>query len=79
MDDRFSEDEQEQETKRMRVTQDHLSYANVLVAPQPAGFLDHCAFALSIETIYSKHMELPTITQLVELICAEHYKYAHEP
>ena len=71
IDDTFSDDEQEQETKRMRVTADHLSYADVLLAPQPAGCLDHCAFVLSVETIYSKHMDLPTITQLQELIYAE--------
>ena len=64
MDDTFSEDEQEQKTNRMRVYPDHLSFADIMLAPQPAGCLEHCAFALSVDTIYTKHIELPTITQL---------------
>ena len=62
----------------MRVTPDHMLYAEVLLAPQPAVCIDHRTFALSVETIYCKRIELPTITQLMELICLEQYDNAHD-
>ena len=78
MDDTFSSDDDQKKTMRMRVTPDHLSYADALLASTPAECLDHRAFALSFETTHSKRMELPTITRLLELICAQQYDYAHD-
>ena len=62
----------------MTVIPDHISYADALLAPKPTGCLDNHAFALSVERIHSERMAIPTITRLLELICAEHYDYAND-
>ena len=79
------ENDYQQVNKRLNNPLKRPLYAPMLLAPQPGGYRDlrtfafaiAFAFALSVQTTDYKRIELPTITEVIQLKCSKLYDYAH--